>query len=168
VGAFRSEIGAKTSGITGSTMLIIKPPHILVPTITSEQINLTYLRHNKKGKPIGKATVSFVFNFSKDTPMNQGTAGYTGNYTIDWTSAQKVKGKVVTVLHPIACEAIFNASSNSVTLRTIATQKNFANGGQITIVAAGSQGVDSAAGVLLANPTKFTILAKAGGIVPTS
>ncbi len=58
---------------------------------------LTFLKHNKKGKPIGKPVVSFVFQFS--TAMDMGTAGDADNYQVDSTSTKKVKKHRVTVLH---------------------------------------------------------------------
>src|SRR5262249_33791071 len=52
------------------------------PTITGERIVLTFLKHNKKGKPIGKPVVSFVFQFS--TAMDPGTTGTASNYQVNW------------------------------------------------------------------------------------
>jgi hypothetical protein len=120
-------------------------------------------KHNKKGKPIGKPAVGFVFQFS--TAMNPGTTGNPNNYQVDWTSTKRVKKKLVTVLHPVAVtSATYDPTSHSVTVATSARQTTFAKRGQITIVAAPPAGVRSAARAFLSGPTVFTILAKASGI----
>jgi hypothetical protein len=168
VGALTSKNITSPRGIIGSTMITIKPPHLVVPMITGEQIDLTYLKYNNKGKPVGNPELRFVFDFSISTPMNSNTAGDAGNYQIDWSSTKMVKHKVVKTLHSIGFAARFNAAKNSVTLFTIATPKTFANGGQLTIIAAPPHGVSSAAGVFLAASAQFTILPKATGIERTS
>ncbi|MGP0063459.1 MAG: beta strand repeat-containing protein [Isosphaeraceae bacterium] len=136
------------------------------PTIKGEQIVLTYLKHNKKGKPIGKPVVNIMIDYS--IPMNSGTADNASNYQVDWVSTKKVKKKVQTILHPIGVlSATSNASNTAVTLATSATNAKFAKGGQLTIIAAAPGGVDSAAGVYLAGNNIFTITAKAGSIEPS-
>jgi streptogramin lyase len=133
------------------------------PTVTSEHVVLTYLRHNKKGKPIGKPVMSFVFQF--DTAMNPGTADNANNYQVAWTSIKKVKKKTVSVLHPIAVRLVnYSVPANSVTVTTSATKKTFAKGGKFTIIASPPGGVSSATGEFLAGTTVFTIFAQAGGI----
>ena len=123
---------------------------------------LTFLKHNKKGKPIGKPVVSFVFQFS--TAMNMGTAGDADNYQVDSTSTKKVKKHRVTVLHPVGFSATYDPSSDSVTLATSSKQKTFAKGGLITVNASPPGGVSSAAGAFLTGTTVFTIFANASGI----
>jgi hypothetical protein len=138
------------------------------PTITGESVVLTFLGHNKRGKPV----VSFVFQYS--TAMNSSTAGNPGNYQVDWISIKRVKKKgVVTVLHPVAVRSATYSSANaSVTVTTSAGKSTFAKGGQITVIAAPPNGVTGGSGVALdgnnegvaADNGLFTILASAGGI----
>jgi hypothetical protein len=123
---------------------------------------LTFLKHNKKGKPIGKPVVSFVFPFN--TAMDPGTAGDANNYQVDWASTKKVKKKPETLLHPVGFSVTYNASSDSVTLLTSATQQTFAKGGEIMVNASPPDGVSSAAGLFLTGNTAFTIFARASGI----
>jgi hypothetical protein len=126
----------------------------------AEQIDLVYLKHNKKGKPIGKPVVDIVFQFS--TAMNPGTAGSTSNYQVAWISTKKVRKKLVQVVHPVSVLSVTpNSSDTAFTVATNATQKTFAKGGQVTVSGAG---VSSAAGVFLGGNPTFTISAKAGGI----
>ena len=132
------------------------------PTITGERVVLTFLKHNKKGKPIGKPVVSFVFQFS--TAMDMGTAGDADNYQVDSTSTKKVKKHRVTVLHPFGFSATYDPSTDSVTLATSSKQKTFAKGGLITINASPPGGVSSAAGAFLTGTTVFTIFAKAASL----
>jgi hypothetical protein len=134
------------------------------PTITGEHVVLTFLKHNRKGKPIGNPVISFEFDYNTSTPMNPATASNAGNYQVDWTSTKRVKTKRVTVLHPVRVSATFNPSRNSVALSTAATPRTFPKGGVITIIAAPPSGVSSSAGVFLAGPTSFVIAAKASGI----
>ena len=126
-------------------------PTPTTPTIIGERVVLTSLKHSKKGKPIGKPVVNFVFQFS--TAMNPGTAGNSNDYQVAWVSTKKVKKKVVTVLHPIGVSATYSPSTTSVTLATSSTQKTFAKGGQITLMV-----------TPLAGRSVFTILPKASGL----
>jgi len=112
---------------------------------------LTFLKHNKKGKPIGKPVVSFVFQFS--TAMDPGTAGNPNDYQVASASIQRVKKKKVTVLRPVGFTAKYDPTNTSVTLATSSTQKTFAKGGQITLLV-----------TPLAGKTVFIISPKAGGI----
>ena len=59
---------------------------------------LDLLKRNKKGKPVGKPVVSFVFQFS--AAMDPATAGDANNYQVDWTSTKKVKKKTLTFPPP--------------------------------------------------------------------
>jgi hypothetical protein len=134
-------------------------PTPTTPTIQSEQIELVYLKHNKKGKPIGKPVVDIAFTFS--IPMNPGTAGSTSNYQVAWISTKKVGKKLVPVVHPIGVLSVTPDSSDKVfTVATNATQKTFAKGGQVVVIG----GVSSRAGVSLGGNQTFTIGAKASSI----
>ena len=82
---------------TSPTSTPTPPP---TPKIIAEQISAVYLKHNKKGKPIGKPVEEIVLTFS--TAMNPGTIDNAGNYQVAWASTKKVKKKVQTVLHPMA------------------------------------------------------------------
>jgi plastocyanin len=158
-----STIRATLNDRTGSTGLTVSPAPT-APTVTGEHVALTFLKHNKRGKPIGQPVVSFVFDYS--TAMNPGTAGNEGNYQVAWASTKRVKRQTVTVLHPVRVTPTFDASSNSVTLLTSAMPKTFSKGGVITINAAPPSGVSSAAGAFLAAPTRFNVFARASGLAP--
>jgi hypothetical protein len=126
---------------------------------------LTFLRHNRRGRPIGKPVVSFVFQFS--TAMDVGTTDNPNNYQVDSASTERVKKKRAIVLHPVAVQAVtYDPLRNSVLVMTSAAQKTFAKGGQLTIIAAPPSGVSSAANGVLAAPTVFTIRAGARRIKP--
>ena len=155
--------GGDLTPVTTNPFAVIAPPP---PTITGEQVMSTYLKHNKKGKPIGKPVVSIVFDYS--TAMNAGTVRNANNYQVDWISTKKVKKKIQTVLHRVSIlSATPNATNTIVTLVTSATQSRFAKGGQITVIYTPPNGVSSAAGVPLpAGDSTFTILPKAKRIAP--
>ncbi len=129
-----------------------------------EQV-VTAQKTNKKGKPVGKPVfVGFTLDYS--TAMNPSTAGLAANYQVDSAVTKRVKKKSTTVLQPVNFTAAYNPSTNSVTL-TIKGKQPFAKGGQIKVIATPPNGVTSAAGGLLdANDTVFTILAKGKGITP--
>jgi hypothetical protein len=152
---------AGSGKLTPATSEPINVTPAVTPTIIAEHINLAYLRHNKKGKGIGKPVVDFVVDYS--AVMNPGTADNANNYHVDWYSTKKVKKKVQTGLHTVnVLSATSDASNTVVTLATSAIQKTFAKGGQITI-----SGVTSQAGVLLsASDAVSTIQANAKGITP--
>ena len=146
------------AGASGLKSAIIPPINVntsnSTPPIVGEHIVLTYLKHNKKGKAIGKPSVGIEFDFG--AAINAATADNVGNYQLGSTSTKKVKKKVQTILHPIGVlSATTNASRTSVTLTTSATQKTFAKGGQITVI-------------YEPGDTKFTISPKAAGITPSS
>jgi hypothetical protein len=157
--AFR---GGSLTTATSGAIHVTPGPTSTPPTIIGEQVELTYLKHNKKGKPIGKPVVSIVLNFS--TAMDAGTVGNPNNYQV--ASATTKKGK--RILHPLGIlSATPNASRTSVTLATSATTKAFAKGGQIMVNYTQPNGVSSAAGLpLAANDAAFTIAPKATGIIP--
>ncbi len=153
--------GNTGGGNTGGNQPSKHPPP--TPTIIAEQINAVYLKHNKKGKPIGKPVEEIVLTFS--TAMNPGTIDNAGNYQVAWASTKKVKRKVQTVLHPMAVVSASSDPTNTVvTLVTSAPKTKFAKGGQLTIVAPGS--ILGAAGGSLGGATVFAIAPRAGGISP--
>jgi len=160
-------IKVASTGLTGTTtnsFQVTAPP----PTIVSQQVVL-HRKTNKKGKPVGKATlVGFQLNFS--VAMNPGTAGNSGNYQLNLITTKKVKRKIVQVLKPIQFQASYNATNNSVNIMLIGKQ-TFPKGGQLSVFG----GVTSAAGVAVDGNNEgiagdsgvFTILANAKGIART-
>jgi hypothetical protein len=149
-------------GVMGTTTLTVTQGG---PTIVGERIVLTYLRHDKEGKPIGEPTVSFVFTFS--TPMDPYTAGDVANYEVAWTSTKKVRKQRVTVFHRIPITATYDSFSNSVTLTTDVNPGRFAKGGAITVLATPPGGVISVGHEFLTGTTHFIITPKAGGLIPS-
>jgi sugar lactone lactonase YvrE len=144
----------------GGSFLI--PPNSPVPTITGEQVVLTDLKHNRRGKPIGEPVVDFVFQFS--TVMDPETAGDANNYQVAWESTTKVKRRAVKVFHPVLVSATYDSSNHSVTVATLIKRKEFAHGGQVTVTASPPGGVSSAAGAFLSRETIFTVAANASSI----
>jgi hypothetical protein len=136
------------------------------PSIIAEQVVPVALKHNKKGKPVGKPVLSFVLEFN--TAMNPSTVTSTGNYQLGWTSTKKVKKQVQTMVHPVAITSVtYNASTSSVTLLTSATATTFAKGGRLTVIGSPPSGVESAAGIFPATATTvFTISPKGSRIGP--
>jgi hypothetical protein len=125
-----------------------------IPMIVAEQIGQVSLKHNKKGKPIGKPVVEVTLKFS--TAMSPATVVNAGNYRVAWASTSRVKRRVQPVLHPIAVlSATADPSDTVVTLVTSAPKTKFARGGQVSIVLPGS--IKSVAGVPLGGPTVFLI-----------
>lgn len=97
---------------------------------------------NKKGKPIGKATlVGFQLNFN--TAMNPGTAGVAANYQLNMITTKKVHKKIQQVLKPVGFQVSYNAGNNSVQLTLIGKQ-TFPKGGKVTVLASPTGGVSSA------------------------
>ena len=133
---------------------------LLGSTITSERVVLTYAKHNKKGKPIGKPVVEVLFTFS--TAMNPGTVENAGNYNVNVASTRKLKKKLVTTYNSVGLSSVtLDPSDTVVTLVTSVPKSKFAKGGQVVIAASG---VRSAAGVSLGGPSTFTIGAGGGSI----
>ena len=122
-------------------------------------------KKNKKGKPVGKATVQgFTLGFS--TAMNPTTAGSAANYQLFATSTKRVKKKLTTLHTPVAFTAAYNPATNSVTLM-ISGKLAFATGGQITVNYSPPGGVSSATDEpLAANDASFAIAAKGSSIAP--
>ena len=128
------------------------------PTIVGESVVITR-KHNKKGKPIGKPTVSgYTITFS--TEMDQSALGNGANYVIDTKSikteltmiGRKKTRQKVTVLTPIGF-TVSNFTSNSVTLAPAGRQA-FKKGGQITVL---HSGLDNTSGVFLSQDGILTI-----------
>jgi hypothetical protein len=129
------------------------PPPPPPPTIVSEVAVLSQ-KKNKKGKPIGKPTLSgYTITFS--TAMDQTALGNHANFLVATKviKTQRVKvgkktiNKKVTVLQPIGF-SLAKLTSNSVMV-SLAGQQKFPKGGQITIIAAAPGGVDSKSHVFL-------------------
>ncbi len=139
-------------------------PTPTLPQLVAEQISTAYLKHNKKGKPIGKPVVEIVLTFS--AAMNPGTISNPGAYQVAWASTKKIKKQVQTVYHPVAVlSATVDPTNTMVTLVTSTMKTKFAKGGQVLIVSPASLlGSD---GEPLGGITKFAISPRAGGISPT-
>jgi hypothetical protein len=102
---------------------------------------------NKRHQPVGKPVLSgFLIEFSQ--AMNPATAGDAGNYQVDWVSLKHVNGKTVKVLHPVPVSERYDPASHSSSV-LLSSQQAFAQGGQITVLAAGPNGVSSASGASL-------------------
>jgi virginiamycin B lyase len=155
-----------SAGVISATTNSFDVLTTLPPTITGEQV-LFKRKTNRKHKPVGKPIfVGFVFDFS--TAMNPATAGTAAEYQVDAFVPKKIKRKKVLVPQFVPVSAIYNASTNSVTL-TVSARQAFRRGGQITVIAGG---ITSAQGVPLDGNNEgipgdngmFTILARASGI----
>jgi streptogramin lyase len=132
-----------------------------IPMIVAEHVGQVKVKHNKKGKLIGKPVVEITLRFS--TAMSPATIDIAGNYRVAWASTKRVKRKVQTALHPIAVvSATADPSGTVVTLVTSAPTTKFARGGQVSIVSPGS--IKSAAGASLGVPTSFLIGPRAASI----
>ena len=160
-GLTTSSAPLQVSGNSGNSGGGGTPP--VVPTIDGESVVMAR-KTNKKGKPVGKATLSgFTLQFS--TAMNAATAGSSSNYTVESATIKLVKKKKETILKPVAFSASYNAATNMVTL-TLVGKQTFAQGGEITVVYAPG-GVDSEQGVALSpDDAEFTIQPKATGVSP--
>ena len=107
------------------------------PTIVAQRIGAVVLKHNKKGKPVGKPVEEIVLTFS--SRMNPVTVDVAGNFQVSWASTRKVKRKVVTTMHGVAVvSATMDPSDTVLTLLTSAQKQKFAKGGQVSIVSPGS------------------------------
>ncbi len=116
---------------------------------------------NKKGKPTGKAGLTgFTLDFGVALDASATNAA---DYQVDAATTRKVKGKKLTILHPITNFAVsYLPASNSVQL-TLGSRQAFPTGGQITILG----GLTTASGGELAGQAVFTI-AKGGKSVALS
>jgi hypothetical protein len=134
------------------------PPIMVVPAPTIINEKPVYSQNtNKKGKLVGKRVFQ-GFELDYSTAMNSFSAGNHANYTVTYTTMQKVKKKRTPVQLSASFNATYNPSNNSVKL-TITGKQNFVMGGQITVKALPPTGVKSVAGAFLdPNSTHFTIL----------
>ena len=108
----------------------------------------TYLKHSKRGKPIGNPVIDFVFQFN--TAMNTLPVDDTNNYELDWVSTKRVKKTVKDVYHAIKVQsAVYSSSTNTVTLATLAQKTIFRDGGRLTVIATAPNGVESVTDVYL-------------------
>jgi hypothetical protein len=135
------------------------------PTIIGEQV-LTRRNLNKKGKPVGKATlVGFLLDFS--APLNAASALSLSNYSV---LALAKKGRKL-VSQVIRFQPVYNAATQSVSLMLFGNQ-TFLKGGKITVIAAPPSGITNTSGVFLDGNNEgipgdngaFVILPKASGI----
>ena len=147
--------------ITVTPQSVNTPPP---PTIAGESVVITQ-KLNKKGKKVGKPTISgYTITFS--TLMDQTALSTRTNYVVDVKSIKtqlvtKGKKKVrtkVTVLTPIGFN-VSNVTSNSVAMSSsvtlsLAGKQTFPKGGQITVIASG---VDSTSHVFMAANGVLTI-----------
>jgi sugar lactone lactonase YvrE len=136
----------------------------LTPTVLRE-VTVSAPKTNKRGKKVGKPVlVGFELDYS--AAMNPTTAGLAANYQVTATTPRRLKKRHVTVRQPVAVRVSYDASRNAVTL-TLVGKQLFAQGGQITVIAAPPSGVSGASGgFLAASDTVFTILPKAAGVWP--
>jgi hypothetical protein len=137
------------------------PPPPSPPSIVGEQA-VFFQRTNKKGKPVGKRTLT-GYTISYSTAMDPASTANPGNYALAWTSTKRVKKKTVSVLHPIAVSATYSSSKDSVTL-TMGSKQKFKKGGQLVITASSPGGVESSAGAFLDGGTNAVFLILPGGI----
>jgi len=121
------------------------------PTVKTFQVVPTY-KLNKNGKPQGKP-IAWEFELQYNEAMSA-AAGQPGNYLVDANNTKRGK----TILTPVRFTESDNKSNNTVTL-TVSGKNPFAKGGQLNIVATGSTGVRSQAGVLLNPKYKSFIIA---------
>jgi hypothetical protein len=144
------------SVLPGTGVLPVTTPP---PTITGERVVLTSPKHNKKGKPV----ISFAFIYS--TAMDPGTVSDPRNYVVESATTRKVKKKVVVAYHSVGVlSASYSVTDHTVTIATSATQKAYAKGGRVRIIAAPPGGVSDAAGDALGGSTVFTITVRAGNL----
>jgi hypothetical protein len=115
------------------------------PTIVKEQVIFTQKR-NKKNKPVGKPVIS-GFSFQYSGSMGR-TARVAGNYEVEYL-VKAAKRNKAPVYRSINFAVSYDDSSNTVTLATNVPQKEFAKGGEITIVGVSPDGVSSTLGALL-------------------
>jgi streptogramin lyase len=130
------------------------PSSTPAPTVIAERLTAVSLKHNKKGKPIGKPVAEVALTFSN--PMDTGTIDDAGRYLVAWKSTKKVRKRIQTVLHPVP--VTFQPSDSSTTIVALVTSvpmQKFAKGGQVTIISPGS--IRSTAGAPLGGATTFTI-----------
>ena len=112
-----------------------RPGRTLMPTqavIVGEQ-PLFQRKLNRKGKPTGKAVLTgFALNFR--VALNPSAAD-AARYLIDTVTTKKVKGKKVTILHPIENLAVsYLPASDTVQITLGSRARAVPDGGQLTIL----------------------------------
>ncbi len=138
-----------------------------------------YLRHNHRGRPIGKPDVAITLTFS--APMQVSSIASTSDYQVAWTSFRFVRTRVafvnprgrtqfrtirtrVPVYHPVAIVSVTPESNSAVTIETSTFANRFRQGGQLTITSPSA--IQSLQGAALGAPYTFVISPKASGISP--
>ena len=158
-----SSIGGATTtpfDVTGT----LPPPPPPPPIVSSESAVLTQ-KKNKKGKPVGKPSVSgYTITFS--TAMDQSALATGANYEVDVlktikTVTTKVGKRKIKTKVPVYGRIGFTIpasglTSDSVTLM-LAGKQTFPKGGRIQVF---SGGVDNTSGVALAQTVILTISPK--------
>ncbi len=156
-------IQATASGLSSISTAITVPaptpppaPQIQGATVVTTQ------KTNKKGKPVGKATLN-GYQFTFNMAMNSSTAGNSANYVVQTYVLVNVKvgkrTKKVPKLEQIGFTLKY-ISSNTVQLLT--GKQAFKSGGQITLVATPPTGISSAAGAFLNANDAVHNIAKGG------
>ena len=138
---------------------IVSPTSTPTPTPTQAVIlgglPLFQRKLNRKGNPTGKAVLTgFALEFV--VPLDAADAN-AASYQVDTVTTKKVKGKKVTVLHPIENFAVSYLPASDAVQITLESKQTFPTGGQITILG----GLTTASGGELTGPAVFTI-AKGG------
>ncbi len=140
---------------TPSSIIQVAPatPPVIAPTVLSATVVMTPKTKKKKAAFSG-------FKIQYSGAMNLTSVSATGNYQLEATSTKKKGPRLI----PVNFRAVYDQSSNSVTL-TIVGKNPFTKGGQLTIVAAPPNGVISQAGAFLSSSfTFFRISANAKNI----
>lgn len=157
---------ATYGGATAKGDLTVKQANVLpspTPTRTVVVRERPYFQRklNGKGKPIGKSVLAgFTFDFgvALDT-----SAADSARYQLDTTTTRKIKGKKVTILHPITNFSVtYLAASDAVQIK-LGSRQAFATGGQVTILS----GLTTALGGQLTGPAVFNIAKGGKSVVPT-
>ena len=107
---------------------------------------------NKKGKPIGKATLSqFVIDFG--VALNPAGADNPANYALDALTTKKAGKKKHTVLQPITNFTVsYLATSDAVEI-SLGSAETFPSGGELTVLG----GLTTASGDTLTGNAVYTI-----------
>ena len=140
-----------TSTPTPTPTPIPTPAPTPIPTqtaIVGEQ-PLFQRKLNRKGKPVGKAVLTgFAFHFAAALDASAASAA---GYQVDTVTTRKVKGKKVTILHPVANLAVSYLPASDAIQIALGSRQTFPTGGQITILGglttAAGRGTDRAGGL---------------------
>ena len=166
VGAFNSANPTDSSFEVGypvaKTFPAAAPRPLATQTLIIGQQPMIKRKLNKKGKPVGKATLSgFTLDFG--VALNAGAAGNAGNYQVDTITTKKIKKKTVQSLHPIKNFTVTYVAASDAVQITFGTSEKFPTGGQLTVLS----GVTTASGDTLSGNAVFTI-AKGGKSIVAS